>query len=314
MSDGVNECTDEHIPVLANTLAELVKLPRDGIIVDATVGHGGHSALLGSRWLGPAGLIVGLDLDSKAIRRAHFNLDELECKVILECENFARIAEQLSRYDIDKVDFVLADLGVCSSQLIDGDIGLSFRKNMPLDMRIDKRLKVTAADIVNTADEKHLADLIYKYGEDRASRRIARFIVRERSRRPYRTTSHLASTVCRALGSSAGKARIHPATRTFQALRIAVNHELENLERFLAAVPGILKNGGRLAVISYHSLEDRMVKNNFKENSKKGLYRIITKKPVVPGRQEISENPRARSAKLRMAEKQSKSQGLENKL
>jgi len=299
----VNEWTVEHIPVLANTLAGLVELPRDGIIVDSTVGHGGHSSLLG-RKLGPAGVVVGLDLDKKAIRRAHFILDELECKVILECENFAGIVEHLSRYDIGKVDFVLADLGVCSSQLVDIEIGLSFRRNMPLDMRIDKRLEVTAADIVNTTDEKPLADLIYNYGEERFSRRIASFIVRERSRRPFRTTFELASTVCRALGRSFKQGRIHPATRTFQALRIAVNHELENLGRFLGAVPEILKCRGWVAVISYHSLEDRMVKNNFKENDKKGLYGIVTKKPIVPGREEVSENPRARSAKLRIAERQ----------
>jgi len=298
---GVKQCKVEHIPVMANTLAELVSLPRDGVIVDATVGHGGHSLMLGKS-LGPEGVVFGLDFEKKAIRRAHFILEQLDCKVKLVCENFARISEQLSRYDIGKADLVLADLGVCSSQLVDSDIGLSFQKNMPLDMRIDKRLKRTAADIVNTTDEKSLANLIYNYGQDRSSRRIARFIVRERSRRPFRTTSRLASTVCRALGRSPHKSRKHPATRTFQALRIAVNHELENLQRFLQAVPEILKAGGRVAVISYHSLEDRMVKNNFKENQKSGLYKIVTKKPITPSREEISQNPRARSAKLRMAQ------------
>jgi 16S rRNA (cytosine1402-N4)-methyltransferase len=176
---------------------------------------------------------------------------------------------------------------------------------MPLDMRIDKRVKRTAADIVNKADEKFLADLIYKYGQERGSRRISRFIVRERESRSITTTGQLAAIVCRALGQPERrrKSKIHPATRTFQALRIAVNNELENLGKMLASASSLLAKKGRIAVISFHSLEDRLVKNNFKANEKEGIYKIITKKPIVPSREEIAENARARSAKLRIAEK-----------
>ena len=184
-------------------------------------------------------------------------------------------------------------------------MGLSFTSNMPLDMRLDKRLKLTAADIVNKSDEKSLADLIYQYGQDRASRRIARFLVRERCKNAIKTTAELAAVICRALGKSQGRGgRIHPATRTFQALRIAVNKELDCLDSLLSVGPELLVKGGKIAVISFHSLEDRAVKNNFKENKKEGLYKLLTKKPIVPSRSEIFKNRRARSAKLRIAEKQ----------
>jgi len=262
--------------------------------------------LLFGQTLGPEGMILGLDADSESIRRAHLKLNGLACKVALIHSNFSQITEQVSNQDIEGVDFILADLGVCSAQLADVRMGLSFNTNMPLDMRIDKRLKASAADIVNKADEKTLADLIYRFGEDRASRRIARFIVQHRQSRPITTTGQLSAIVCKALGRPGRRRRprIHPATRTFQALRIAVNNELENLERLLAAAPELLNKNGRIAVISFHSLEDRLVKNDFRQNEHQGIYRIITKKPIVPTGAEIAGNPRARSAKLRIAEKQ----------
>jgi len=301
----VNSSIVEHIPVLAETLAEQIKLPPDGVMVDATIGQGGHSYLFG-KTLGPEGVIVGLDVDTNAIRRAQFLLKDLACKVILLHSNFSRISEQVQEQGIDKVDFIFADLGLCSAQLADSRMGLSFLHDMPLDMRIDKRLKRTAADIVNKADEKSLADLIYKFGEDRASRRIARFIVRERESGPITTTVQLAKIVCKALGKAgrSRKSKIHPATRTFQALRIAVNDELENLKKLLASAPELLNDNGYIAVISYHSLEDRLVKNDFKQNGKDSIYRVITKKPIVATRQETAENRRARSAKLRIVQKQ----------
>jgi len=300
----VNSSKVEHIPVLARTLAEHVNLPRDGVMVDATIGHGGHSLLFG-RTLGPNGVIFALDVDKKSIQGAQIKTKNLACKVIYICGNFSKIGEFVREKGVEKVDFILADLGLCSSQLTDADIGLSFQTDMPLDMRIDKRIKTSAADIVNKADQKSLADLIYKFGQERASRRIARFIVSRRKNRPIETTGQLAAIVCRALGSTdrKRKTRIHPATRTFQALRIAVNNELENLQRLLDSASVILAKKGRIAVISYHSLEDRLVKNNFKENEKAGIYKIITKKPIVPSREEIAKNQRARSAKLRIAER-----------
>jgi len=301
----VNGSIVEHIPVLAGTLTEQINLPLDGVMVDATIGHGGHSFLFG-KILGPEGVIIGLDIDKNAIRRAHFILKDLACRVILVCGNFSQISEQVHKEGIEKVDFILADLGVCSAHLADVRMGLSFQTDMPLDMRIDKRLKTTAADIVNKGDEKSLADLIYKFGEDRGSRRIARFIVRHRRSRPITTTGQLAAIVCKALGRSGQKrkSRIHPATRTFQALRIAVNNELENLGKLLASAPELLSKDGRIAVISFHSLEDRLVKNDFKQNESESIYKIITKKPIVPTRKEIVSNRRARSAKLRVAERQ----------
>ncbi len=301
----VNSSNVEHIPVLARTLIEQINLPQDGVMVDATIGQGGHSFLFG-KTLGPDGVIIALDVDKKAIRGAQFRLKDLACRVLFICGNFSEIDELVRSQDVSEVDFILADLGVCSSQLADAEIGLSFQSAMALDMRIDKRLKTTAADIINKADEKFLADLIYKYGQERGSRRISRFIVRERQMRPITLTSQLAAIVCRALGQPERKrrSRIHPATRTFQALRIAVNNELENLEKMLASASSLLAKKGRIAVISFHSLEDRLVKNNFKAKEKEGVYKIITKKPIVPSREEIAENQRARSAKLRIAERQ----------
>jgi 16S rRNA (cytosine1402-N4)-methyltransferase len=300
----VSDSTIEHVPVLASKLAELVSLPQDAVMVDATIGHGGHSLLFG-RFLGPEGVIVGLDFDIKAIQRAQSYLKDLPCKVILRHSNFIHIVEVLREEGIEEVDFVLADLGVSSSQLGDVGKGLSFDEDMPLDMRIDERIGRSAADIVNSADEKSLADLIYRYGEERASRRIARFIVESRKRESITTTGQLARIVCKALRREGKRVwqRKHPATRTFQALRIAVNDELENLKGLLGVVPGVLKGGGQVAIISFHSLEDRIVKNDFRDKAKEGIYEVLTKKPVRPSSEEIRANRRARSAKLRIAER-----------
>jgi len=300
----MNGSAVEHIPVLANTLAEQISLPPDAVMVDATIGQGGHSLLFGQS-LNTKGILIGLDIDKTSLSKADDKLKNLVCKVILLNLNFTKIGRALQNQGIEKVDFILADLGVSSAQLTDYDKGLSFLTDMPLDMRIDKRIKTSAADIVNKADENALADLIYKYGQDRASRRIARFLVQHRRTEPIKTTGQLASIVCRALGrpGKKRKSRIHPATRTFQALRIAVNNELDNLEKLLVSAPPLLKKNGRIAVISFHSLEDRLVKNNFKLNEKENIYRIITKKPIVPSPREIQQNRRARSAKLRIAQK-----------
>jgi len=285
---GNENSPNEHIAVLKQALAERITVPRDGVMVDATVGHGGHSLLFGKQ-LGSGGMIVGLDVDESCLIRAHINLSSLACKVVLVRANFARIKEVAAEQGIEKADLILADLGFCSPQVTDVQRGLSFRENMPLDMRLDDRIKTTASDIVNSSDEKSLADLIYRFGEDRASRRIARFIVEHRKAGRITTTGQLAAIVCRALAQPAGarKSRIHPATRTFQALRIAVNDELGNLEKLVAAAPALLRKNGFVAIISFHSLEDR--------------YEIVTKKPITASRAQIAQNPRARSAKLRIA-------------
>jgi 16S rRNA (cytosine1402-N4)-methyltransferase len=300
----VNDSAIEHIPVLVAELAEHVNLPPDGVVVDSTIGQGGHSLLFG-QLLGPEGVIVGLDVDEKSIGRARSALKDAACRVILVRGNFSQIRGHLSEHGIASADFILADLGISSAQLADVERGLSFQTNMALDMRIDKRLERTAADIIRETDEKSLADLIYRYGQERGSRRIARFIAEARRTEAITTTGQLAAIVSRALGRSrSGRGgRIHPATRTFQALRIAVNNELENLEALLAAAPGILNRNGRIAVISYHSLEDGLVKKDFREKEKGEVYRVITKKPIVASREEVAANRRARSAKLRIAER-----------
>ena len=299
-NDMDDALSDEHIPVLPGPLLERIQLPTDGIMVGATLGHGGHSKLFG-RTLGPEGVLLGFDVDCNSIQRAQSILSDLACKVTIVRENFARIAEVLASNNIDKVDFVLADLGFCSAQLDDADRGLSFQKPMPLDMRLDERLKTTAADLVNTLSQTELADLIFQYGQDRASRRIARFIVEHRQKRKITTTVDLAMLICRALGQPNRPGKIHPATRTFQALRIAVNGELDCLETLLSVGPKILKPGGYIAIISFHSLEDGRVKQNFRQNKTDGVYEVLTKKPIVASQDEIKRNPRSRSAKLRIA-------------
>ncbi len=292
----------EHIPVLTEPLLEWILLPTDGVMADATVGHGGHSRLFG-QMLGPEGYLLGLDVDQNNIQRAYLNLSDLVCRVELVRENFAGMNEVLSRRNIDKVDFILADLGFCSGQLDDVDRGLSFQKPMPLDMRLDDRLKTTAADLVNGLSQTELADVIYEFGQDRASRKIARFIVQQRSQKKFTTTTELAMLICRAMRQSPHPGRIHPATRTFQALRIAVNRELESLDKLLAEAPARLKRGGFIAIISFHSLEDGRVKRNFRQNKADGFYDILTKKPIAATPEEIARNPRSRSAKLRIAKR-----------
>ena len=287
----------EHIPVLANSLVRQISLPRDAVVVDATTGHGGHSLLLG-KMLGSDGTVIGFDVDQKSLDRAQEVLCDLKCRVVLIRTNFSQLKSQLLDRGIGKVDFILADLGFCSAQVSDPERGMSFQENMPLDMRLDDRLEVSASDIVNDTDEKELADIIFQYGEERASRRIARFIVEQRKINPIKTTAQLAAIVTRALGGRHGK--IHPATKTFQALRIAVNRELEVLEDLLRDAPEMLKPGGQLAIITFHSLEDRIVKYNFRENKDRMVYEILTKKPLIADAEEIADNPRARSAKLRM--------------
>lgn len=292
----------KHVPVLADEISQLVKFETNAVIVDCTVGYGGHSRILGEH-LDDSCKLIGFDVDRKCLEVAKKNLDGLRCGVILKKNNFCEISQILKDEGIDKVDFVLADLGWCSGQVIDAEKGFSFQENQPLDMRLDPELQQTAADIVNQTKESDLADLIYKYGQERASRRIARFIAEFRRNQPIKSTGQLSFIICRALGKMPGQKGLHPATRTFQALRIAVNSELENLESLLEQMPDLLKPGGRVAIISFHSLEDRIVKQDFLANKKAGKYEILTKKPTVPDREEIGTNPRSRSAKLRVAQR-----------
>ena len=297
--DSLSQPNSEHVPVLVEALAKAVQVPEGGLIVDATIGYGGHSRILGQP-LGSAGTILGLDVDPACLERARAALSDLPCRVILERENFAKLNDVMARTGVGKADLILADLGWCSGQLEDPKRGFSFQHNMPLDMRLDDRRTTTAADWVNGAEEKELADVIFEYGEERASRRIAKAIVEHRRGQKITTTAQLANLVYRVLGRGG---KIHPATKTFQALRIVVNDELGSLERLLEAAPSWLKPGGRIAIISFHSLEDRRVKQDFQRKRLEGIYEILTDKPMVPQEDEMRINPRARSAKMRMAER-----------
>ncbi|AQQ09547.1 Ribosomal RNA small subunit methyltransferase H [Sedimentisphaera cyanobacteriorum] len=287
----------KHIPVLAETLLQWISIGKDAVFVDCTLGHGGHAYLI-SKKLSSSGMIIGFDVDQKSLDYSADVLAGAECRAALVKSNFCRVKDNLHRLGIEKADLILADLGFSSGQVEDPDRGMSFQNNMPLDMRLDEDIEITAADIVNTVPEEELADIIYQYGEERASRKIARLICQRRQHQKITSTGQLASLTARVVRTG-GKQ--HPATRTFQALRIAVNDELGALGKLLQDAPDILNPGGQIAVISFHSLEDRIVKQNFKENKQAGIYEIVTKKPLTASEGEVSENPRSRSAKLRIA-------------
>jgi 16S rRNA (cytosine1402-N4)-methyltransferase len=280
-----------HLSVLGQEVVEGLAICPGGHYLDATAGGGGHSALILKA--APEVRVTAIDQDITAIQAAQANLAEFSDRVTFHNTNFVEYSPKETEFD-----GVLADLGVSSPQFDTAERGFSFRQTAPLDMRMDQRQDLTAAEIVNTWDEVELARIFFTYGEERLSRRIARRIV---DKRPFETTTQLAETIFYAVPSSYRHGRIHPATRTFQALRIAVNRELEVLETFLKQAPLWLKPGGRIVVISFHSLEDRIVKHSFKESE---ILRVITKKPIVPTEAEMKTNVRSRSAKLRVAERQ----------
>ncbi len=291
-----------HTPVLvAPVLALLDPQPGD-TVVDVTLGLGGHAFRLASA-VGADGLLVGMDVDVRNLQIAEQHLSSASCSTVFLRENFARMGEVLAEAGVSGADIVLADLGVSSTQLDESIRGFSFQQDGPLDMRMDDRLERTAADLVNQLPESALADLIYQNGQEHRSRRIAKEIVRERKVSGIRTTGRLSEVVCRALrvNPASRRSKIHPATRVFQALRVAVNDEMGVLDAFLDQVPRVLKPGGRVGVISFHSLEDGRVKWDFRARQKAGVYEILTKRPVQADDEEKRSNPRSRSAKLRVA-------------
>ena len=272
---------------------------RGGLFVDCTVGYGGHTrAMLAAG----ASHVLALDRDPDALAAAASVLGAEVSRVDLVHGDYRRLTDVLDARGIDAVDGVLADLGVSSMQLDEPGRGFSFRRDDPLDMRMDRTSGPTAAEAIREADERTLADVIYEFGEERYARRIARALVAARARGEVATTGQLADIVRRAVPRK-GYSRIDPATRTFQAIRIWVNRELEGLDAFLGRAAGRLEPDGRLAVITFHSLEDRIVKHTFRALQADGAIRIRTKRPTVPGEAEIERNPRARSAKLRAAER-----------
>jgi len=279
-----------HTPVLSQEVLAGLAVHPGGHYLDATLGAGGHTALMLA--VDSTVRVTGLDQDAQAIAAAQERLAESGDRLQFHHANFARYNPGDLRFD-----GILADLGVSSAQFDIPERGFSFRHEAPLDMRMDQRQTLTAAEVINQWDEKQLATIFYTYGEERLSRRIARRIVEER---PFQTTTELAEAIARCVPRAYRYGRIHPATRVFQALRIAVNRELEMLETFLDMAPHWLQPGGRLVIISFHSLEDRIVKHRLKDSP---LLTVVTKKPILPQDAEIQENPRARSAKLRLAER-----------
>ncbi|WP_457567183.1 16S rRNA (cytosine(1402)-N(4))-methyltransferase RsmH [Desulfurobacterium sp.] len=287
-----------HPPVLLNEAIKFLKAEEGGIFVDATLGGGGHTeAILRAN---PENRVIAIDRDEEAIERAIKRLERFGDRLSVYHANFAQIGVVLEREGISSVDGVLFDLGVSHFQLR-GERGFSFWKDDPLDMRMDRNQKLTAAEVVNKLSEKELADIIFRYGEERFSRRIARAIVNSRKKKPIETTLELARIVESAIPGKvrAGK-RKHPATKTFQAIRIYVNKELESIELAIPEAIEKLSFGGRIVVITFHSLEDRIVKTIFRDRQD---LKILTRKPVVPSDGEVAANPAARSAKLRAAEK-----------
>jgi 16S rRNA (cytosine1402-N4)-methyltransferase len=292
------------MPVLAEEALHWLRVKPEGTYLDATVGLGGHAVEIVRRLT--TGRLIGLDRDEQALEMARQRLQEFEGKVTLVHAEFSRVQELAREMHWPPLDGVLADLGVSSLQLDAGERGFSFRFAGPLDMRMDLQATVTASDIVNLTPETELADLLYRLGEEHDSRRIARVIVRAR---PIRDTAHLATVVAGARPSR-GRQRLHPATKTFLALRIAVNREMEALAQFLERVPATLNSEGRWVVLSYHSLEDRLVKQSFRRWAQEGVLQVLTRKVIVPSQVEIDANPRARSAKMRVAEKIAEPAGL----
>ena len=287
-----------HVPVLRREAIEILNVQPDGFYIDATLGAGGHAEEILRRL--ERGKLLGIDRDRAALAAARERLKGFGEKLIAMHGDFAQIDTLHAASGFPPADGLLADLGMSSLQLEDASRGFSFNVPGPLDMRMDPSTGPTAADLLNRMSERELADLIFKLGEERHSRRIARAIVKGR---PYRLTTELAQVVTRAIPSRAALRHIHPATRTFQALRLAVNRELESLESLLARALGVLKPGGRVVILSFHSLEDRMVKRAFQAWQHQGQARILTRRVVRPSEEEVRANPRSRSAKLRAAER-----------
>jgi 16S rRNA (cytosine1402-N4)-methyltransferase len=293
---------ERHVPVLLKETIEYLRVRSGGTYVDCTLGLAGHSTEI-ARLLGPQGHLIAFDRDAQALELAKARLDAVCEELGSQAPRITLVGEAFSsllkHVGPASVDGLMADFGVSSLQLDEADRGFSFRADGPLDMRMDTRSGPTAAQVVNEENEHELANLIYEYGEERRSRRIARAIV---SGRPLSTTGELARIVAAAAPAMKSD-KIHPATRTFQALRIFVNRELDEIKALLEAAPSVLKSSGRLAVISFHSLEDRIAKDSLREGARQGIWEVLTKKPATATQEEMDRNPRSRSAKLRAAEK-----------
>jgi 16S rRNA (cytosine1402-N4)-methyltransferase len=289
-----------HVPVMVAEVVDLLSAPSPLIVVDVTLGTGGHAAAMLEAM--PQAKLLGIDQDAAALAHAREVLAKFEDRVTLVQANFAEISSAMREAGFDRADAILADLGMSSFALDDAERGFSFRLDGPLDMRMDQRATLSAYDLVNEEPEAELARIFREYGEERMPGRIARTIVEARRKRRIETTGELRALIERAIGPHR-RGGIHPATRTFQALRIAVNREIESLDKFLRDAPAVLAPGGRLAVIAYHSLEDRAVKERFRELGHGEDFNNLTQKVIKPAQREIVENPRSRSARLRCLER-----------
>ena len=293
----VHNAAEIHVPVLLKEVVEYLSIRQGGTYVDGTLGLGGHTEAI-LRASGPDGRVIGFDWDDKAIALAGERLKPFGKRLTIIRRNFAELSEGLAEAGVEAVDGVLIDVGVSSLQLDEGGRGFSFQKDEPLDMRMDTRRSLTAAKLLAQSSEEELADIIYYLGEDRQARRIAQEIVAVRKKEPIVSSGQLADIVAKAIPSRFHPKRIHVATKTFQGIRIAVNTELENLARIIDCAVDFLKPEAVFCIISFHSLEDRIVKRRFREHA---LLEVVTKRPVTASKEEEMENPRARSAKLRVA-------------
>lgn len=291
-----------HVPVMSREVMEFLDPKAGGVFLDGTLGLAGHSSLIAAK-IGEAGLLIALDRDENSLAVAKEKLSKFCCRLELLHSNFNEFDKVLRNLGVSQVDGMLFDLGISSFQLDDLQRGFSFKAEGPLDMRMDQTNPFSAENLVNDLAEEDLADIIFQFGEERYSRRIARSIVQYRKHKRLTTAKELEEIIFTSVPLAYRHQRIHPATRTFQALRIAVNRELESLAELMEKFVPHLKIGGRIAVISFHSLEDRIVKEKFKELSKKNEISLLFKKPLRPQEDEININPRARSARLRVAER-----------
>jgi 16S rRNA (cytosine1402-N4)-methyltransferase len=305
-----------HVSVLLNECINGLNIKENGIYVDGTLGGGGHSYKIAEKLT--SGKLIGIDQDINAIEAAGKKLEQFKDKITLVHDNFSNIKAIMKNLGIEKVDGFLLDIGVSSYQLDEAKRGFSYMQDAPLDMRMDVSADLSAYDVVNGYTQKQLDDVIFNYGEERWAKRIAQFIVEERKKKPIESTFELVDIIKKAVPKGARKDGPHPAKRTFQAIRIEVNHELDILERTIDDMTEILNPRGRLCIITFHSLEDRIVKNTFRKQEnpctcppefpvcvcgKKPLGKVITRKPILPSDEEIEENHRSRSAKLRILER-----------
>lgn len=297
-----NEDKTAHVPVMAREVAEYLRLPEGGVCVDGTLGMGGHTRVL-ARAVGPAGKIIALDRDRSSMEQAKKNLADLGDRIIFVPEDFRNIDRVLDGLGIQSVDGIVLDLGISSFQLDNRQRGFSIKADGPLDMRLDQDSWLSAYDLINSLSEKELSTILKDYGEERWHNRIARRLVQERTLRPIETTKDLTDIVLKAVPGGQKWQKIHPATRTFQAFRIAVNRELESLEIALGKILPYLKPGGRIGIISFHSLEDRIVKTKFRQFAQSGELNLVLRKPLMASAEEERANPRSRSGRLRVAER-----------